>query len=127
MKKTKEEILKKAIEEIIDPIGKMKSILEEGEQLNGLYANSLYNSANYLREIAVKALKEYEHSDQEKQGWVKITSPETMPPYFEHIIVFGGEVHCRLFSKAWVALQPEEFVERTGISHWMPLPEPPKQ
>lgn len=67
-----------------------------------------------------------EYSDQEKQGWVKIASPETMPPYFEHVIVFGGEVHCRLFSKAWVALPPEEFVERTGISHWMRLPKKPE-
>lgn len=72
------------------------------------------------------AQKINKYATQEKQGWVKIASPETMPPYFEHVIVFGGEVHCRLFSKAWVALPHDEFISRTGISHWMPLPQKPE-
>lgn len=74
----------------------------------------------------VDSLPDTEYATQEKQGWVKIASPETMPPYFEHVIVFGGEVHCRLFSKAWVALPHDEFISRTGISHWMPLPQKPE-
>lgn len=112
--------MKKTKEEILEIRNKLYDSLPKGQ----------IDAFELIRLISghVKRLDKFidEYSNQEKQWWVKITSTETMPPYFEHVIVFGGEVHCRLFSKAWVALKPEEFVERTGISHWMPLPQKPE-
>lgn len=52
------DILEKALDEVANPIKYMKLRLKEGERLNGLYANTLSNSAVYLKEIANKALSE---------------------------------------------------------------------
>ena len=48
-----------ALQQIVDPIGHFRKVAEtENRGLNGDYASLLSNSANYLKEIAEKALKE---------------------------------------------------------------------
>ena len=49
-------VLREALEEIADPIKFMRARLEDGEQLNGVYAIQMAESGNYLREIAKRAL-----------------------------------------------------------------------
>lgn len=61
------EILITALKKIIDPISFMRSELEEGEQLDGFYANELSNDANYLKNIAKAAMHSYASSKQEGQ------------------------------------------------------------
>ena len=48
--------LVEALEEIIHPVRFMKERLEEGERLNGMVAVQLAKDAEYLRDIARKAL-----------------------------------------------------------------------
>ena len=48
-----------ALEEIISPIPYMEKRLEEGERLNGLVAVQLAEDAEYLRDIAYKAVTSY--------------------------------------------------------------------
>ena len=48
-----------ALEEIIAPIPFMEKRLEEGERLNGLVAVQLAEDAEYLRDIAYKAVTTY--------------------------------------------------------------------
>lgn len=48
--------LRDALEEIADPIKFMRARLEDGEQLNWVYAIQMAESGNYLREIAKRAL-----------------------------------------------------------------------
>lgn len=48
--------LRDALEEIADPIKFMRARLEDGEQLNGVYAIQMAESGNYLREIAKRAI-----------------------------------------------------------------------
>lgn len=50
------DFLEAKLDEIANPIKYMKMRLEEGQQLNGLFANSMSDSANYLKEIAREAL-----------------------------------------------------------------------
>ncbi len=50
-------VLEEALKEIVSPIEYMRKRLEDGEQLNGQYAIALANDANYLRDIAKKALE----------------------------------------------------------------------
>lgn len=47
---------RKALEDIVDPIGKMKRELKDGEQLNGMFAVQMAESAHYLQSIATDAL-----------------------------------------------------------------------
>lgn len=54
---SKELDYKLALEEIVDPIKFMRERLEEGYRLNGSMAIQMADSANYLKEIARKALK----------------------------------------------------------------------
>lgn len=48
--------LREALEEIADPIKFMRARLEDGEQLNGVYAIQMAESGSYLREIAKRAI-----------------------------------------------------------------------
>ena len=48
--------LETALDEIANPIKYMNLRLKEGERLNGLFANSMSDSANYLKEIATEVL-----------------------------------------------------------------------
>lgn len=48
-----------ALEEIISPIPYMEKRLEEGERLNGTVAVQLAEDAEYLRDIAYKAVTTY--------------------------------------------------------------------
>lgn len=48
-----------ALEEIVHPVRFMRERLEEGEQLNGMLAAQLAKDAEYLRDIAIKALTTY--------------------------------------------------------------------
>lgn len=48
-----------ALEEIIAPIPFMEKRLKEGERLNGLVAVQLAEDAEYLRDIAYKAVTTY--------------------------------------------------------------------
>lgn len=50
------DFLESKLDEIANPIKYMRMRLEEGQQLNGLFANSMSDSANYLKEIAREAL-----------------------------------------------------------------------
>lgn len=52
-------VLVEALEEIIYPIRYMQKRLEEGMQLNGLAAVQLAEDAEYLRDIAKRALATY--------------------------------------------------------------------
>lgn len=47
----------KALQEIVEPIKFLQDRLKEGEQLNGAMAVTLSKDANYLKEIAKKALQ----------------------------------------------------------------------
>ena len=58
MSQPSQEHLKEALEEIISPIKFMKKKLKECEKLNGEMACALSDSANYLKEIATKALNQ---------------------------------------------------------------------
>lgn len=49
--------LEQALKDIVAPIAAMRRNLPEGAKLNGGAAVSLSNDANYLREIARKALE----------------------------------------------------------------------
>lgn len=53
------EKLAEALQEIINPIEKMRKDLKEDERLEGMYAVQLSNDANYLKSIAKKALAGY--------------------------------------------------------------------
>lgn len=55
-------ILLEALEEIMNPIKFMRDRLEEGEVLNGIFANQLSNDANYLKDIARKGHSSYQSS-----------------------------------------------------------------
>jgi len=50
------DFLESKLDEIANPIKYMRMRLEEGQQLNGMFANSMSDSANYLKEIAREAL-----------------------------------------------------------------------
>jgi len=58
--------LRDALEEIADPIKFMRARLEDGEQLNGVYAIQMAESGNYLREIAKRALSNITNTESEK-------------------------------------------------------------
>ena len=58
--------LRDALEEIADPIKFMRARLEDGEQLNGVYAIQMAESGNYLREIAKRALTASTEQEVEK-------------------------------------------------------------
>ena len=58
--------LRDALEEIADPIKFMRARLEDGEQLNGVYAIQMAESGNYLRDIAKRALTASTEQEVEK-------------------------------------------------------------
>ena len=63
---TENAILKKALNEIIDPIKFIKDNLKDGERLNGMYMLELSNSPSYLKGIALHALRITEPNPPQK-------------------------------------------------------------
>lgn len=51
------QIALQALQDIIDPVGAIKSKIQPTEQLNGSYAILLSNDPNYLKDIAKEALR----------------------------------------------------------------------
>lgn len=51
-----DQTFRKALEDVVDPIGKMRRELQEGEQLNGVYAIQMSDNAEYIKSIARDAL-----------------------------------------------------------------------
>lgn len=56
------------------------------------------------------------------QRWVPVT--ERLPTYGQEVIVYGGNYlkACITAMRFW----DEAHVNWYGVTHWMPLPEPPK-
>lgn len=52
-----DQTFRKALEDVVDPIGKMRRELQDGEQLNGVYAIQMSDNAEYIKSIARDALK----------------------------------------------------------------------
>lgn len=59
-------VLEEALKEILYPVRYMQERLEEGMQLNGLAAVQLANDAEYLRDIAKRALATYRDLPKEQ-------------------------------------------------------------
>ena len=58
--KTKSEILKQALTDIVDPVGAMKRDLKDGYTLDGRYACQLSQDPHHLKQIAKDALDQIE-------------------------------------------------------------------
>lgn len=62
----------------------------------------------------------------QQDGWVSVENQKV--PVMEHINVWDGvSVHNRLFSRGYDALSAQEFISRTNVTHWQPLPAKPKE
>lgn len=63
--------------------------------------------------------------------WIKVT-PETMPPDMEKVLLtFNGETTTGRYNKDTGYIEHlqytggySEFYPQSGVTHWMPLPEP---
>jgi len=51
-----------ALEAIVNPIGHMKSKLDEGETLNGMFVMMVLGKAHYYQDIAKEALSKIEQN-----------------------------------------------------------------
>lgn len=77
--------------------------------------------------LAVAALRA-----QEERKWIPVTErlPErTMPP---HDVLVYHDLNCGMFiDRAWYSHEKNKWRSAVGMSlkvtHWMPLPEPPKE
>lgn len=71
---------------------------------------------------------------EQMQGWISVKDrfPETygkfivfMPPFEERDCIYDGGIQCGFYSEECGFITPDCFPEG-GVSHWMPLPKPPK-
>ena len=71
--------------------------------------------------LAVAALRE-----QEERRWIPVT--ERLPSIDETILVYDGDVGTGIFYKGAFQTFDENGYpfEISGVTHWMPLPQPPK-
>jgi len=97
----------------------------------------------FVHDTAMKAI-EYEFEGKTIREWIDILKEyqsskwisveERLPEYFVPVLAFRIHRHTPddLYSDFCVFMRTEEYgmAERTGhykVTHWMPLPEPPKE
>lgn len=99
----------------------------------GRPASEQHYSAEYQKyvgmQIAVREVLEY-FSKFDLGGWISVK--ERLPEYKQEVLVFyGGAIYTADKMLTWedghVTFYIHRFDEWREVTHWMPLPEPPKE
>lgn len=59
--------------------------------------------------------------------WIKCS--EMMPKHGDHVLVWVrfGHMYIARYNSASVKFICDEYIQCIDVTHWMPLPEPPKE
>lgn len=107
-----------------DAIGELQKDLERSKDFEAFWQHE-----------AEEALKKFQIAISNKSRWIPIT--ERLPEYMENVLVTDG-VFSGMGWRDWYDhhgtkpredywISPNSNVNDLGITHWMPLPEPPKE
>lgn len=111
---------------------KLIELLEEAEGLVNNDVPSLEQIADYLIAYGVTFATDNNVGDKlsPTEKWIPVT--ERLPEDSTYVLarLSGGAIYQALCltkgSKQWYAANLERFVNKDTVTHWMPLPEPPK-